>query len=592
MPDFFPEEPPELTSEHRWMLADLGVNGDYEPPTVNCPYPAGSPAAEKWWRHEWQVATAWAIVRGELAKVDESSENTPHLPPFPLDALPPVMRNLAVSIAANKCVPPDLAAVLLLSAVALVAGPRLVISRGKDWTEALAEWSLVILESGNRKSPAFRVIEKILLRLERVLADQHTARVAARVGDLEQQISTLTGKGKADSQAEGTTPTEKAENATRLQKDVAEQVKALAAELKQLNDDPGAPPRLLVGGTTTPEALERALSSNGGQIGVIDDEGGAFNAVAGPYNNGTPTGIETILKSRDGSRVAANERIGRAVQAIPRAVLSYGITCQSHPLMKSFGKMQLREIGFFARWFFSVPVPVTTEDIDPPDLDYGAVRLFGDLLEEILTAHPIIDPTALPDEREWPTIELSPAARKLHQELQVSFAERKQDGGDLAFMQDWANKYLGRVLRHAGLLHLAAGYGVNEPVSEQTMRDAIAIGDYAIAHAAEVYRRAPKLARGWNGAEEEAAAIGRLKVENWIRAKGKTHFIARDVYQNTKRQVWCRNSKDVDAVLVELGRDWVLRQVPRTDRAGRSLSGSPWWVPNPDLIFGADEEAA
>jgi replicative DNA helicase len=586
MPDFNPEDT-TLTGQQVMMLIDAGITGPYQIPTVTCPHPQGSPAAEEWWRHEWRVATTWAIIRGELAAADDSQENTPRLPAFPLHALPPVMRDLAVSIAENKGVPVDLAALLLLSTVALIAGPRLIISRGKDWDEALAEWALVILDSGNRKSPAFKVVEKVILRVERLLAEQYEGRIAARIRELETEIASMTGKGKADSDADGATPAAKAENATRAQKDKSEQVKVLAAELKQLQEEPGSPPRLLLGSGTTPEALERAMSDNQGSIGVFDAEAGAFNAVAGPYSNGTVTGIETILKSRDGDRIAANERIGRAVKTIPRAVLTYGITCQSFPLMMSLKKLQLREIGFHARWFYSVPEPVTKEDIDPPELDYHAVRRFGDMLEQILTAHPIIDPTVQPDDREWPTIQLSPVARKVHQELQQAFAERKQDDGDLAFMQDWANKYLGRVLRHAGLLHLAAGYGVNEQVSEQTMCDAIAIGDYAIAHAAEIFRRAPKMARGWNANGVEIEAVGRHKVERWIAASGKTHFTTRDVHRNMRRQSWCRSSDDVDAVLRELARDWVVRAVPRLDVAGRSLPGSPWWVPNPDLVFGS-----
>ena len=56
---------------------------------------------------------------------------------------------------------------------------------------------------------------------------------------------------------------------------------------------------------------------------------------------------------------------------------------------------------------------------------------------------------------------------------------------DLAEIESWAGKYTGAVLRIAGLLHIAENNGIPEfcNVSEQTMKNAVRIGEYFLEHA-------------------------------------------------------------------------------------------------------------
>ena len=49
-------------------------------------------------------------------------------PPFPIDALPPVLANYVSALAVETCTPPDLAGMLALSAVALVCARKVVVS--------------------------------------------------------------------------------------------------------------------------------------------------------------------------------------------------------------------------------------------------------------------------------------------------------------------------------------------------------------------------------------------------------------------------------------------------------------------------------
>lgn len=565
-----PQAPTELSEDARWRLVDAGITGDDYIPVVDCPHPAGTPAAEQWWRDEWKKATAWAFAHGDL-DVDLDDTVPKDVPPYPVHALPPLMRDVAETIAANKCVPVDLAANLLFALLSMAAGPRLIIDRGKDWREALILWTLTILEVGEKKTPAFSVIGDIVKELERHLAAEHRAVIDQQIGDLRDEVAAMKA-GVSDEVKPG--------------KPIAEQIRAREARIEALENDPPKPPRLRIGAGSTSEAIEKALARNGGHLAILDDESAVFGNVSGVYNGGIPTGLDTLLKAADGSSIPANERIRREVDAIGRACLTLGITCQPRPVFDSFRVPQLRERGFHARWSYSMPNAVV-ELLDPPDLDYATVDRFVALLKNIL-ARPVIDSDQ--PMREWPALTLSTEARKLHQELQQEFIDRrKPDTGDLGHMVDWANKFAGRVLRFAGLIHVAAGRGLNTDVDEDTMQAAITIGRYMILHADEVFRRAPKEQRGKRD-EDPTVAVARFRVEQWVKKQRRTHFTARDVHQTVRRQAWCHEARQVDVALINLANDWVVRQVPRRDSVGRTLPANPWWVPNPRLIFG--EEAA
>lgn len=579
MPDFLPGDE-ELTFAQRQILANAGITEDYTPPTIKCPHPDGSRDAQQWWRHEWEKAVAWAKVSGQIEAGD--TEALPaQLPPFPVHVLPEPMRSLVRTVAANKCVPADLPAMLALSCIGLVAGPRLVIDRGADWRETLTEWTLTILESGERKSPAFEVFQEILRQVEQHLASIHDEDIADQVAEIEGMIAAKT-KPKTDGDEKGDAK-EKAKQATKAQAEAAAEVKALAKQIEELQEQTG--PRLLVGGSSTTEAIETAMANNNGHIGIMDDEGGAFGAVSGVYSNGVPTGLDSILKGYSGTWIPANERITRQAKSIPRAILGYGLTAQSAPVVGSFRVPQLRDRGFHSRWCFAVPEAVP-ELLDPPHLNYRAVGEFADLLAKLTDALPVINPLAA-RRADWPALVLSEVARKLHQEVQAEFIKRKQpDTGDLGFMSDWANKFAGRVLRHAGLIHIAGGYSVDTPVSEETMRAAIEVGRWAIPHAAEVYRRAPKLRSGRSREDDALALLARSKVERWITKTRRPFFSTRDVHNTVRRHSWCTSADQVQEALNSLAEDWVVRKVTRVDALGRQLPGAPHWVPHPDLVYG------
>jgi len=117
---------------------------------------------------------AQAVRRDELAADDRAagweppvSLDRPSLARFPVEVLPEVLRAFVESVSTATQTPPDLAAMLCLSAIATLAGGRVEVEPRPGWREVLALWSLVVLPSGERKSPVRALVAEPLEALER-----------------------------------------------------------------------------------------------------------------------------------------------------------------------------------------------------------------------------------------------------------------------------------------------------------------------------------------------------------------------------------------------------------------------------------------
>jgi hypothetical protein len=78
-------------------------------------------------------------------------------------------------------------------------------------------------------------------------------------------------------------------------------------------------------------------------------------------------------------------------------------------------------------------------------------------------------------------ISLSPGASGALKELREELEPRLGEDGDLHSVSDWISRHHGRVARIAGLLHLVE-HDARDPISEATMRSALRIGEYLLAH--------------------------------------------------------------------------------------------------------------
>ena len=98
--------------------------------------------------------------------------------PFPVEALPPVLREMVRAVSASRNVDPGLAALPALAAAAAAIGGSHAITMNGDWIEPCVLWTASVCESGTRKTPAFDAAltwfrcRQTELAAERALAEQ------------------------------------------------------------------------------------------------------------------------------------------------------------------------------------------------------------------------------------------------------------------------------------------------------------------------------------------------------------------------------------------------------------------------------------
>jgi len=148
----------------------------------------------------------------------------------------------------------------------------------------------------------------------------------------------------------------------------------------------------------------------------------------------------------------------------------------------------MEETGLVNRFLVCVPGELTgyrqerpsTYYRDAPDVrpDRAGRDWWATVLNSVVE-YDIIGDTNLDDA---PTIELTRQAWELHRSYEQQVELRLRPAGDLHRISPWATKHVGRVLRIAALLHLAAGRSTDDELSEATMRSAIEIGEWSVEH--------------------------------------------------------------------------------------------------------------
>lgn len=133
--------------------------------------------------------------------------------------------------------------------------------------------------------------------------------------------------------------------------------------------------------------------------------------------------------------------------------------------------------GLLARFLYCAPPSrLGSRVFDAPDLDSTIAERYQALMTTLLSRC---------ESSNLHILTLSPDAYEL---IKTYFAKHesymRSDGQAIA---DWGYKYIGTVLRIAGLLHLADGNNYHTPVTASTLSAAIDIGKYLMAQAEYAY---------------------------------------------------------------------------------------------------------
>jgi hypothetical protein len=181
---------------------------------------------------------------------------------------------------------------------------------------------------------------------------------------------------------------------------------------------------------------------------------------------------------REEDRVSGNRRV-----KLRNPALTVFVMGQSSILSALINDDEFAVRGLHARFLYSAPESmVGRQNPTPTPLPDNIEMAYFELVTELLD---------IPDPSSPNVLKLDPDAYALLTQFRTSLIKRRLLT-ELAFMKDWGSKYAGTILRIAGNLHLMeyGSHAGHKPISEDTMRNAIAVGEYFLAYAKWAYSKA------------------------------------------------------------------------------------------------------
>lgn len=414
--------------------------------------------------------------------------DTSKLPSFPVECLPPVLRDMAAAVAENIQVAVDMPAVAALAVCALCLQGKFIINPKPGHIEGLNLYAVTVARPSDRKSPTLRACTKHVydyVREENIrrqpLVDEYNMKrtvLAKRINGMMEAAAKPTPKGK---------PPIDTRDIVELQYQLADLEREKVTPLRLIADD------------VTPEALISLMAANGGKMSVISSEGGIFDIAAGRYSD--RANMDVFLKAYSGDPLQI-DRKGRASESIDHPALTMLLTVQPAVLESIMGNTEFSGKGFLARFLYSIPVStVGHRRFNTTAVPAQVEGAYNFLLESLLN---------IQDIGEARVIKLNQDAFEESERFFYSLESRLL--GDLEEVEEWAGKYHGNVFRIAGIMHCCqhGRDAANIPVSLDTIKRAQIIGEYFLAHAQAAFR-----VMGLSEPEEEKDAkyiLKRLRV--------------------------------------------------------------------------------
>ena len=395
---------------------------------------------------------------------------TEKLLPFPIEALPPILQEYTRAISESLQVSEDMVAVSILGVVSLCIAGKFYIQPKTDWVEPLNLYVLITARPSERKTPVLKevsasVYEYVKEENERRKPLYNKYQTQKKI--LESKINNLTVKAAKASKNE--------KNSVSMF-DIFEAQQELAdleeiTMLKLLVDD------------ITSEAMVKVMKENNERVAIVSAEGGVFGMLAGRYS--TQPNIDIFLKGYSGEPYCS-DRIGRIGETLDHPVLTLLLMVQPKVLQDALKNPEFRERGFMARFLYSLPhSKVGNRMYDSKPIPNEVKTSYNQLIKELLAINSMNG-----WEPDNSILYLNEEAYQLSKDF-FEEIERKITE-DYEEIEDWVGKLLGQVMRIAGILHVSK-YRLGAAtvlLDGQTMKDAIQIGRYFLAHAMAAFASA------------------------------------------------------------------------------------------------------
>ena len=461
------------------------------------------------------------------------------LPTFPVDALPAPVRDYVLAVAETTQTSADMAAVAAIAILSICLQGKYRIWGKADWSEPLNTYCVIVLPPAERKSAVISLMTTPVEDYEKEINDSLDAKIIEsqmKKAVLEKERRALEDK-VSKGKAEVSEMTDKAKEISTFQE---------IQPLKLFVDD------------VTAEKLASVLAENHSRAAIVSAEGGIFDILNGIYTKNV--NIDVFLKGHNGDTIRV-DRIGRASESIIRPTLTILLAVQPEVLNGLMSNSTFRGRGLTARFLYAMPKSsLGNRTFHTTPIAESVKNQYRNLIRSLLENEAAEDPLTLSD-----------AATNILEQLFQDTEHRFHS--DLAEIADWAGKYVGAVLRIAGLLHTAQYHGFLDftEVSGETMENAVRIGEYFLEHARAAY--------ALMGADPINKQSEQLL--NILKRKHITQFSRRDAMR------LCRNIKTADAIQPVLNRlceYGYIAPKPMEPALGVGRRPSEVYLTNPDVL--------
>jgi replicative DNA helicase len=417
-------------------------------------------------------------------------DDAAELPPFPIDALPPVLRAWVSAEAEATQTPLDMAGMIAFGACASCIAGKLDVQVRPGWTEGANVYIAVAMEPSERKSGVFAAGFEPIYAVQQIkaLAAAPAIAIAQARRELAESVLKKRKTEYAKLSGEQLQQTPNGARGAALAREIEEGAAALT------RIEVPASPQLLCSDVTQ-EKLAMLLHEHGGRMTVASAEGTIFRVIAGRYAEGKES-FDVLLLAHAGDPLHV-DRVGRPGLSVPRPRLS--LVCAVQPrVIQALGDSQnMHDLGLLARIFYVLPKStVGNRSVDAPPVPDSVRDAYATIVKAlaslptpqetaqgaIAAGQPLVDTSG-----RIPTLALSDGARELHRDYMRGLEPRLHpQTGDLHRMGHWSGKLAGAVARIALTLHVVE-HGPAGALDRSTMANAIAFGDYLLAHAGRAF---------------------------------------------------------------------------------------------------------
>lgn len=366
----------------------------------------------------------------------EESENNTTIPPFPVDCLPPIVRDYAKLEAESLGKDPSMIALPLLSALGAAMGNRFQVKLKNNWKELPILWTLIIGNPGTKKSP--------MLKLALRFTKKKQAAFSAQYKELQKAYEALPE---------------------------ADQKKTQIPQLQYvtLND-------------SSVEAIFPTISDNPRGLLWANDE---FGIILSCFRTGNKNNSDQILKFWNGEGSIITRKNSPAIVCPENTVINITATTQTDRIEKYFREYDGFDSGLADRFIYGMPEqkeesPFTFDDDELESFpEYKALKgLFDSFFPNFL---PDLNLTSSEQSNATQTDNTLPSTvLTFTKEAQQSFIDFHWKASELARKtgNGGYSKGISHVIRLALVLQLASNPG-SKAIERQWVEAAIRVWEWS-----------------------------------------------------------------------------------------------------------------